>query len=117
MLRARGSFVNQGKQVVQASENARNGIPCGSDVESWPGERDFNSPERILKLLENGGTKLFTRSPETGLRFREMNGGSGPGKYFSITDKAPQMKADEFRCMPQGGISVKQSAPHVHDSH
>jgi hypothetical protein len=56
-------------------------------------EKDFNSSERILKLLQDGGTKLLSEAVEEELRFRELKGKTGVGYYFSITDKAPSIKA------------------------
>jgi hypothetical protein len=37
-------------------------------------EKDFNSSERILKILQEGGTKLLAEAVEKGLRFRELKG-------------------------------------------
>jgi hypothetical protein len=69
-------------------------------------EKDFNSPERILKILEDGGTSLLPDAVEKELKFQELKGKTGLGYYFSLTDKAPSIKAGEFKYMIQGGIPV-----------
>jgi len=69
-------------------------------------ERDFNSSERILKILQDEGPKLLAEAVEKELRFRELKGKTGLGYYFSITDKAPAIKAGEYKYMTQGGIPV-----------
>jgi hypothetical protein len=69
-------------------------------------ERDFNSSERILKILQDGGNKLLPEAVEKELRFQELKGKTGLGYYFSITDKAPAIKAGEYKYMSQGGIPV-----------
>jgi hypothetical protein len=43
---------------------------------------------------------------EKELKFRELKGKTGLGHYFSITDKAPAIKAGEYKYMTQGGIPV-----------
>ena len=37
-------------------------------------ESDFNSSERIRKILEDGGAKLLAEAVEKELRFRELKG-------------------------------------------
>ena len=37
-------------------------------------DRDFNSPERIPKILQDGGTKLLSEAVEKEPRFRELKG-------------------------------------------
>jgi hypothetical protein len=69
-------------------------------------EKDFNSPERIRKILKDAGTGLLSEAQEKELRFQELKGKTGVGYYFSITDKAPSVKAGEFKYMTQGGIPV-----------
>ena len=69
-------------------------------------DKDFNSPERILKILQDGGNKSLPEAVEKELKFRELKGKTGLGYYFSITDKAPAIKAGEYKYMSQGGIPV-----------
>jgi len=69
-------------------------------------DRDFNSSERIRKILQDGGTELLPEAVEKELSFREIKGKTGIGYYFSITDKAPSIKAGDYRYMTQGGIPV-----------
>jgi len=69
-------------------------------------DKDFNSPERILKILQDGGNKSLPEAVEKELKFRELKGKTGLGYYFSITDKAPSIKAGDYRYMTQGGIPV-----------
>jgi hypothetical protein len=37
-------------------------------------EKDFNSPERILKILQDGGTKLLSEAVEKEFKFQELKG-------------------------------------------
>ena len=69
-------------------------------------DRDFNSSERIRKILQDGGTQLLPEAVEKELSFREIKGKMGIDYYFRITDKAPSIKAGEYRYMNQGGIPV-----------
>ena len=70
---------------------------------------DFNSSERILKILQDGGTKLLPEAVEKELKLQEIKGKTGLGYYFSITDKAPGIKAGEYKYMTQGGGDEKDS--------
>jgi hypothetical protein len=72
-------------------------------------EKDFNSPERIRKILEDGGTRLLADAVEKELKLQELKGRTGLGYYFSLTDKAPSIKAGEFKYMTQGGKDAKDS--------
>ena len=72
-------------------------------------DRDFNGSERIKKILEDGGTRLMAEAVEKELKFRELKGKTGLGYYFSITDKAPGIKAGEYKYMTQGGGDEKDS--------
>ena len=49
-------------------------------------ESDFNSSERIRKILEDGGAKLLAEAVEKELRFRELKG------------KTPLSSFDVFAC-------------------
>jgi hypothetical protein len=69
-------------------------------------EKDFNSSERILNILRDGRSKLFSEALEKALGFRGLRGKTGLGNYFSITDKAPAIKVGEFKHMTQGCIPV-----------
>jgi hypothetical protein len=69
-------------------------------------EVDFNSPERIRKILEDGGTRLLAEAVEKELKLQELKGKTGLGYYFTLTDKAPSIKPGEFKYMSQGGIPV-----------
>jgi hypothetical protein len=72
-------------------------------------DKDFNSSERILKILQDGGARLLPEAVEKELRFRELKGKTGLGYYFSITDKAPAIKAGEYKYMTQSGSDEKDS--------
>ena len=69
-------------------------------------EKDFNSSESILKILQDGGNKLLSEAVEKEVRLRELKGRTGSGYYFSLTDKSPAIKPGEYRYMTQGGIPV-----------
>ena len=72
-------------------------------------EKDFNSPERILQILDESGTELLSEAMEKELSFRELKGKTGLGYYFSITDNAPAIKAGEYKYMTQSGSDEKDS--------
>jgi hypothetical protein len=66
----------------------------------------FNSAQRIREILEQGGRGALAESVEKELPFRELQGNSGSGWYFTLTDKGSQIKPGEYKYMTQGGIGV-----------
>jgi len=58
-------------------------------------EKDFNSPERILKILQDGGARLLPEAVENELRLRELKGKPGLGCV-----KKPECPARESGCPP-----------------
>ena len=58
-------------------------------------EKDFNSSGRILKILQDGGTKLLSEAVEKGLRFREMKGKTGLG-YVKKPECPARKSGDEW---------------------
>jgi len=58
-------------------------------------ERDFNSPERILKILQEGGTQLLAEPVEKELRFRELKGKTGLG-YVKKPQCPARKSGDEW---------------------
>jgi hypothetical protein len=71
-------------------------------------EEGFNSGQRIREILEKGGSGALAESVEKALNFREIKGKSGTGWYFTLTDKASDIKLGEYKYMTQGGIGVGQ---------
>jgi hypothetical protein len=69
-------------------------------------EEGFNSAQRIREILEEGGRAALAESVEKELTFRKLQGNSGTGWYFTLTDKASHTKPGEYKYMTQGGIGV-----------
>ena len=58
-------------------------------------EAVFNSPERILKILEDGGGKLLAEAVEKELKFRELKGKTGLG-YVKKPECPARKSGDEW---------------------
>ncbi len=67
-------------------------------------ESDFNSPERVKKLLEKEGRQLLPRIVETKIVLKEIKGVDHTGYSFSVTDK--NVEPGEYRYMTRAVIGV-----------
>ena len=58
-------------------------------------ESDFNSSERIRKILQDGGAKSLAEAVEKELRFRELKGKTGLG-YVKKPECPARESGDEW---------------------
>jgi hypothetical protein len=72
----------------------------------WPVVRDGQPPSRdqLRATVERGVQGARTQAVEKELRVVEFQGRTGPGFYFSATDRAP--KPDEYKFLTQGVLRV-----------
>ena len=72
--------------------------------------RDAQLPtkESIRKIVERGMNDAQSQAVEKKLAVVAFDGQSGPGYYFSATDKAP--KPGEYKYMTQGMLIVRELA-------
>lgn len=72
----------------------------------WPPSKDRQpqTREQIRATVQRGVDGARTRAAEKELRVVEFQGRTGPGFYFSATDRAP--KPDEYRFLTQGVVRV-----------
>jgi len=72
----------------------------------WPATKDRapQSREQIRATVERGAEGAKVQAVEKELRILEFQGRTGPGFYFSATDRAP--KADEYKFLTQGVVRV-----------
>lgn len=85
----------------------RSGIPFRVLVTTiWPATKDRppQSRDQLHALVERGAQGVRSQVVESELRIVEFQGHSGPGFYFSATDRAP--KPGEFKFMTQGILRV-----------
>lgn len=73
---------------------------------TWPASKDRGpqSAEELRTAVERGAQAVKPQAVESELRIVEFKGRSGPGFYFSATDRAP--KPGEYRFVTQGSIRV-----------
>jgi hypothetical protein len=67
----------------------------------WPPLGVTNAPD-LRRLVTNAAKEAEAQSVERSIAVKELSGTSGPGYYFSATDRAP--KPGEFKYMTQGMI-------------
>src|SRR5262245_7120188 len=72
----------------------------------WPAAKGSppQSPDRLRATVERGAEGARSQAVEKELRIVEFQGRSGPGFYFSATDRAP--KPDEYKFLTQGIVRV-----------
>ena len=72
----------------------------------WPAAKDGQPPSRdqLRATVERGVQGARTQAVEKELRVVEFQGRTGPGFYFSATDRAP--KPDEYKFLTQGVLRV-----------
>jgi Spy/CpxP family protein refolding chaperone len=72
----------------------------------WPATRDGQpqSRDQLRAAVQRGLDSAKTQAVEKELRVVEFQGRSGPGFYFSATDRAP--KPDEYKFLTQGVVRV-----------
>ena len=72
----------------------------------WPATRDQQpqSRDQLRATVQRGVDGAKTQAVEKELRVVEFQGRSGPGFYFSATDRAP--KPDEYKFLTQGIVRV-----------
>jgi hypothetical protein len=62
--------------------------------------------ETIAQRVRRSAEEIKSQSVETDIPLVEFASASGPGLYYSVTDKAP--KPDEFRYLSQGMVKVAE---------
>ena len=72
----------------------------------WPAAKDGQpqSRDQLRATVERGVQGARTQAVEKELRVVEFQGRTGPGFYFSATDRAP--KPDEYKFLTQGVLRV-----------
>jgi hypothetical protein len=72
----------------------------------WPAARDGQpqSRDQLRATVQRGVDSAKTQAVEKELRVVEFQGRTGPGFYFSATDRAP--KPDEYKFLTQGVLRV-----------
>ncbi len=72
----------------------------------WPATRDGQpqSRDQLRATVQRAVDGAKTQAVEKELRVVEFQGRSGPGFYFSATDRAP--KPDEYKFLTQGVVRV-----------
>ena len=72
----------------------------------WPPTKDQQpqSRDQIRTTVQRGVDSARTQAVEKELRIVEFQGRTGPGFYFSATDRAP--KPDEYKFLTQGVVRV-----------
>ena len=72
----------------------------------WPATKDRppHSRDQLRAIVERAAQGAKSQAVESELRIVEFQGRSGPGFYFSATDRAP--KPGEFKFMTQGILRV-----------
>jgi len=69
----------------------------------WPPKgREPQSPDEVRAAVERGAQGVRAQAVERELPIRELRGRSGPGFYFSATDRAP--RPGEYKFLTQGII-------------
>ena len=73
---------------------------------SWPPKKDTSPPsaEEMKRQVRLAAERVRPEAVEETIDLLELKGASGPGYYFSVTDRAP--KPDEYRFMTEGVIRV-----------
>ena len=76
----------------------------------WPATKDRppQSRDQLRATVERSAEVARTQAVEKELRIVEFQGRSGPGFYFSATDRAP--KPGEFKFLTQGIVRVGELA-------
>ena len=67
-------------------------------------DSSFNSSTKVRSLVDDTVGELKPRLVEKDIPILEFYGGSGPGYYFSVTDKTPG--SNEYKYLTQGAIAV-----------
>lgn len=72
----------------------------------WPPKPDAAMPdsEAIKRYVSKAAEDAKAQAAETSIPIQEIQGTTGSGYYFAITDRAP--KPDEFKYMTQGMLRV-----------
>ena len=72
----------------------------------WAAKKDMSpsSAESLRQQVQQAAEHAQSQSVEKTIRIKEMNGQSGPGYYFSVTDRAPG--PGEYKYMTQGMVRV-----------
>ena len=72
----------------------------------WAAKKDMSPPsaESLRQQVQRAAEHAQSQSVEKTIRIKEMNGQSGPGYYFSATDRAPG--AGGYKYMTQGMVRV-----------
>jgi hypothetical protein len=74
----------------------------------WRPSPDVKLPtkETVRKRVENDAAEFKDDSVEQKVKIVEMKGKTGPGYYFSVTDKAP--KPGEYKFLTEGLLMVSE---------
>lgn len=67
-------------------------------------KRDITAPDHIRSIVEESGRELLQQSRENELDLQTINGASGSGFYFRLSDADPQ--PGEYSYLTQGALSV-----------
>ena len=72
----------------------------------WPAKKDMplTKAEGIRQLVLQGAELAQSQSVEETIELKKLDGSSGPGYYFSVTDRAPG--PGEYKYMTQGMVRV-----------
>ncbi len=72
----------------------------------WPAKKDMplTEEEGIRQLVLQGAELAQPQSVEEKIELKKLDGSSGPGYYFSVTDRAPG--PGEYKYMTQGMVRV-----------
>lgn len=68
------------------------------------GNKDFNSPETVRKLMEVDRDRIKSRAVESDIGLRTLKGPNMHGTYFSVTDKKPE--PGEYEYLTRAGVGV-----------
>jgi hypothetical protein len=73
---------------------------------SWPPKKDTPPPgaEEMKRQVRLAAERVRPEAVEESIEVLELKGASGPGYYFSVTDREP--KPDEYKFMTEGVIRV-----------
>lgn len=72
----------------------------------WPAKKDMplTEEEGIRQLVLQAAELAQSQSVEETIELKKLDGSSGPGYYFSVTDRAP--RPGEYKYMTQGIVRV-----------
>jgi len=74
----------------------------------WPSKQDIplTEEEGIRQLVLQSADLVETRSVEKKIELKKLEGASGPGYYFSVTDREPG--PGEYRYLTKGMVRVSK---------